>query len=1118
MPLDMKKQLDSPIREIYIMLLMMFFCISVQAQHISLNTYSNETEITASGSVTLLPGFHIPAGKNVRIFIENTLPGFQSCTPLAWSPSTNQNYIRSRVFKVPDVSSGNIDASRTTCEVNQVVQYFDGLGRPLQNVTVQGSPSFKDLVQPFEYDAFGRETKKYLTYSDYNGTANGSYKSNALTSGQGVSGFYSNPTSGVKGNAYPFSVRVIEHSPLNRVLEQGAPGQAWQPSTSRTTTTGRTVVNEYTNNVSGDNVRLWTVAGTGATGTTFYGGNKLYKFITKDENWESGKAGTTEEYRDFEDRVVLKKIWETESVSLSTYYVYDDLGNLSYVIPPAVTVTSFLESDDVFKDFVYGYHYDGRNRVTEKKIPGKGWEYLVYNKLDQVVMTQDAVQRGKTSQEWTVSKYDIFGRVIMTGTFVHSLSGANTPYRTTMQANVDGQGSQWENKSGSGDGYTTNLTYPTTALNPVLSVNYFDDYAAPGMPYDSSANHSNMTKGLATASKVLVLGTPNTFLWAVNFYDNEGRVVKIYKQHYQSGIANVNNFDAITNTYNFAGELTASIRKHKLNATVTTVATRYEYDHMGRKKAVFEKINSGDEIVLSKLDYNEIGQLMKKSLHSTDGIAFLQNTKYGYNERGWLKRSISGQFQMKLGYDTLSNRQFNGNIATQEWGPSFGVKYVYSYDKLNRLLSGINAASSSMNEVVTYDVMGNIKTMNRGGAGVSTYYYNGNRLNYITGSSISTGTYDYNLNGSVKIDGRLSATVEYNDLNLPSTVTKTGASLIYTYDATGNKLRKVDNYAGTSRHYIEGIEYNGNVIDIIHTEEGVARNNAGVYSYEYNLNDHLGNVRYTFNKHPSTGLIQELQANTYYPFGKTVGSTGVNKYLYNGKELQEELGQLDYGARFYDPVIGRWNVVDPLAEIYEDLSTYNYAFNNPIRFIDPDGMGVEDKIDPPGKKPIELKEVKITAKPSIAKAAGMILLATGARTGVAWGISGADPEPVTKAILTVGTALYSIYVIGNEIYKYNKEHSVNSEKTVDDLKEESDRIKIKNQKDNEFYEKDGGVEQAEKDFESLQPKNVKQYPNGTKVGKLSDGSTINVRKKSDDGRPTVEVLHPDKTTTKFRYN
>ncbi|SEN11825.1 RHS repeat-associated core domain-containing protein, partial [Chryseobacterium taichungense] len=113
--------------------------------------------------------------------------------------------------------------------------------------------------------------------------------------------------------------------------------------------------------------------------------------------------------------------------------------------------------------------------------------------------------------------------------------------------------------------------------------------------------------------------------------------------------------------------------------------------------------------------------------------------------------------------------------------------------------------------------------------------------------------------------------------------------------------------------------------------------------YIYQYKDHLGNVRISFARN-SAGALEITDANDYYPFGMNHLKTG-NAYFaqgsyksnkYNGKELQET-GMYDYGARMYIADLGRWSEIDAFAEASRRFSPYNYAFNNPIRFIDPDG-------------------------------------------------------------------------------------------------------------------------------------------------------------------------------------
>lgn len=930
-------------------------------------SYYNYTGITLNPNFS----FTAAAGSSLNLYIANP-----DCQLLTNSFSQNQNYI---ITSTPRTAMSSFSTSgKTACDLMQTVQYFDGLGRPLQTVQVKGSTAGKDVVQPFAYDQFGREVQKYLPYAAQ-GAADGSYKSTAVSD---QNTFYTTPPSGsgVSAVASPFSLTNFEPSPLNRVLEQGAPGAVWQPVAN--STAGHTNKIDYTTNnitaltdVNNSYLAvLYTAAINSDQSRTLnrvsganYPAGQLYVTISKDENWVSGKPGTTEEYKDKEGHVILKRTFNLVGTTvqvLSTYYVYDDLGNLAFVLPPNSNADAGITSaanQTTLDNVCYQYRYDERNRMTEKKLPGKGWEFMVYNKLDQVIFSQDANQRTQTPQVWTHIQYDALGRVVITGLWSSTgASGSNgdtnlsTPDHTLKNWLISwaaAQSTLWLSRDN-----TTSTGY--SAINPqgtVLTVNYYDDYnnlgSLPGYPTNFTVSgNSQMTTGLITASKTAVLNNPSDYLWTVHYYDDKGRETQLFKQHYLGGTVSQYNYDQITNTYNnITSELTTSKREHYVKNTTNTdkvksvtVLNTYAYDHMGRKVQTKEQINGGANILLSQTDYNEIGQVQTKHLHGATGAApFMQNIAYAYNERGWLKSSTSPLFAVQLTYNNGNTAPFNGNISNQTWQIQGGASksYNYTYDALNRLTAGIySPTTENYNEQgIDYDLVGNIQHLTRQSSAY-TYNYTGNQLQSVSG--LTTGTYQYDPNGNVKFDARNQKNIAYNLLNLPQSVTATGFNLSYTYDAAGKKLRK--NNGATITDYIEGIQYeNGNII-FIQTEEGRAINSGGNYIYEYTLTDHLGNNRLSFDQNSATVIRQQ---DDYYPFGMEIsrGTTASpkNEYLYNKKELQEELGQYDYGARFYDPVIARWGSVDPLAEKGRRWSPYNYVMDNPLRFIDPDGMAVD---------------------------------------------------------------------------------------------------------------------------------------------------------------------------------
>lgn len=916
------------------------------------------------------------------------------------------NYIRVRTPRIPLTRTGQVDTDMTSnTQVETTIQYMDGLGRPMQTVGRQASPAGNDIVQPFGYDQFSRDSVKYLPYT-VNSATPGAYQPTAIAGTAGTYAtsaqyqFYQQSGQGYMNTQYPYSPTAFEPSPLNRPVEQGAPGSAWQLSSSGVSGSGHTVKINYTVNngtsFAADSVNgmqvAWYNATINANGSRtlaangYYPAGKLTVTVTKDENWISGRAGTVEEYKDLEGQVILKRIYNYTNGTLqvlSTYYVYDDFGLLAFVLPPALLADgASTYTATQLNNLAYQYNYDDHGRMSGRKLPGKGWEYVVYNYIDQPVATQDSLQRA--GKQWVFTKYDAMGRAIMTFLWNNSNTAIS---QATLQGTLNGYTSNlYETPVATGNGYT-NALFPTTSIVNTLTLNYYDGYAnVPGLSatrYTAPAGASVQTRGLPTAKLTAVLNTPANMLWGATYYDDLGRSVKTYAQHYLGGTLSSNNFDAVTTTYSFTNQATTATRQHWNTTSTTyplvTIANTYIYDHMDRKLKTWEQITNGNsspttKTLIAKTDYNEMGQLLTKHLHSTDSTTFLQNIVYTYNERGWLTQSSAGLFEMQLQYNTNSlgltgiSLQYNGNIASQSWGTSASPNtshYTYSYDKINRLTAG-NSSTGNNENSISYDLMGNISTLNRYATSTAidqlSYYYNSkNSLDSVKDANSSTSglpggktSYTYDGNGNMLTaantvnPAKNKSITAYNLLNLPQTVVAntsatTTSTLTYTYDAAGNKLRRQSTGLNNITDYISGIQYDGATtpaLSFIQTEEGKAVPNGTGYDYTYYLGDNLGNTRVTFDTKTGAAVMQ--QQDNYYPFGLEIAGTVTNpknEYLYNRKELQEELTEYDYGARFYDPVIGRWNVVDAYAEHPDqiDKSPYAYVGDNPINVQDPDG-------------------------------------------------------------------------------------------------------------------------------------------------------------------------------------
>ena len=350
-----------------------------------------------------------------------------------------------------------------------------------------------------------------------------------------------------------------------------------------------------------------------------------------------------------------------------------------------------------------------------------------------------------------------------------------------------------------------------------------------------------------------------------------------------------------------------------------------------------------------------------------------------------------------------------GNIAIVDNPVSSAhADKTYTYDSLGRVTEARtewpDGAESRI--VRTYDAIGRLKrtTVSDGNGSVSTdvcYTVQGwpaafettldgqdvlsERLRYWNPVKAADGArhdgnsapmlYDYDADGNLASDGHTGFEFSYNILNLPMSAEDSadGRTMTYTYLGDGTKLKAVsDGGAGLTYRgsFVYGLTSGGGcTLESVATDEGRIVMDGTAVKDEWHVRDHVGNVRSVvwLNAPAGTSVSASiLEQNDYLPFGTRLPGSRTdqsNRYRYAGKEEQDIAGMdlclMDFGARYYDAFVGRWNAVDPLAHKYFGMSPYNYCGNDPVNKVDPDGretikslwIKLPNSYDPKYKKP-----------------------------------------------------------------------------------------------------------------------------------------------------------------------
>ena len=885
--------------------------------------------------------------------------------PLISSPPTRVKSVVGYYEKILNAVSETVvltegiteDASPYSLAQNQVIQtisYQDGLGRNFQTVGIGQSPLGGDLISVEAHSKHGLIDSTFLPYATT--TRSGLYRPNAIRGNASPASyttseqyqFYQN-TPKVAQDNFPFARTLYANDPTLRVTEQGAPGQDWQPGSI----TAHTVRSITALNDASYPVRYWKPDG---TTTTNYPANSVLVTIGTDEN--NNKVRT---YTNTLGQVVLKQVQLDETLEgvstpwLETYYIYDQLGRLKYIVPPKAmkvlgTAASLNVKIAAVNELIHIFNYDRLGRLVEKKVPSAAWQYIVYDQFDRPVLTQDG--NLFATRKWRFVKYDMYNRVVYAGIYTNTTQTTRLAVQALLDAIDYKVSPYYETEQALATHGYSNVTFPTagTSANEILTVNYYDHYNFDRQndddyTYDAAhlpgqeASRSFKTRGRVTGSKRVLLSASGavTTSWITNaiFYDKYDRPIQTQSNNHLHTAWTAATLDKNTVVYDFVKTLKSRTTHYQNATTSVTLDDRNDYDPTGRVLRSYRSINGAAEQLLVQYEYNALGQLVDKKLHEKGAASqtFLQSVDMRYNIRGWLKSINNSQlindasvsndetddyFGLELVYNTSeaglgNNQYYNGNISAAKWkaigsaGPTDQRSYSYLYDKSDRLKSASFQANNgvgwlkevgTLNEAVTYDHNGNIKTLlrNRNARGFSglsvtsapeaidnlTYEYasDRDRLTKMEDAATATGgftngvntatEYLYNTDGSLtKDDNKGIQSITYNMLGKPQVVTFSGTPtkrITYTYDAAGTKVKMATlvNNITTTTDYVAGFVYTNNSLSFFSSPEGRVVKKGTNFEYEYAIADHQGNTRVVFTSAPPVAqpTVATLEATT----------------------------------------------------------------------------------------------------------------------------------------------------------------------------------------------------------------------------------------------------------------